>query len=1741
MSHEAPNTHPNQSHHTSHALSRRSFLRLAAGTLTALPTVVGGVLVATPTAAFAEDGLEAQAATTDVLKLVALRTTEVCVSVIDLTDGGRRAIVGAKVKIISRYNDKTAEATTGDNGVAVLRIAELAEQEARERTGAYTFRARIEVQAQGYRIFKTGLANITGGSGFEAGTERLQAGVPYPSRVSFDDWDILYSNNEFGIWKYNTYDHKLEIEFEGVAQSPLKVRLTSNADQTFAEGTTTPTNGRVTVSFGGRFLQEGHQQSLALGGNYLLQYSQRGVDYEVPLALVIRKGEGKLDDSPESYKFSDFAPLSSVSKLLEFKIPDNKAVIGGTKIRLFPSLSLPIMFSTDFISGLYSLSINITGLFTGWAEDDQGNPTWCDYWGYKTDKGNPDPKAWSKHPYNSPSKQLEKLKSGMAKDASDLYGKMKAWSKSSTKNNKKYGIGHVPKGGTLDHQFKVSVWLNNYVKWQERDKVWQCLGGSVAVNVGFEISFTKPFMFLYVPMYIVIAFNIDATFAEMVLAWTAKELLNPSTWQWDWGSQSIYFTITPKLSLTLGIGIKGFVSVSICAAISITGTIGLNFTSSPKQLPPNAAGKQLRYTVSAGFKITLNATLWLVSVEKSFDPWEAPNFIDSWRDSSSGMTAQDEEAALGAMAEELQAMSTLDYLNDPSAEYTVISEDALAELAEFEGDYTRMPAGGPEQGPETMEEVYEGTTHSLTSIVLPLFTVFAEEEYDEYEEEYDGELEAEAVADESAEGGAEGEGAPTEDAGATGTGTDAESAQPEGEDTQAENAPTENAAAAGTEAEGPQDTTEAAPAAQGDVTSEAGGQDAAPQEQDVPADSTSSDASSTAVTTPVDTAQVAAIPLALDVEQPAPQSDQPAQDAAAPQPEQPAQDAAPSDTEDAPQAQEDALQAQADATATRRYAQYNITRPYEFREVQSDVDAPGSQGGLKPKYDQVIIDNILSDARVKIVDIEDTPHIFRIGVVMVNGKPRTRVICNQLDRSIGKYGIGTHVFDFPIQGLATGVGGEDDPAGTRDLLFDYDFDVIVDQRVNREKNAKYPVMGYINLVVVSGFRANGSSTKISTLAKDQIITYACFFFRRRVERERLYLGSSVVRVRNTREFEDVTSYSVRADMLSYTTTWDGKHPYHMICCPRLALVDPDYGRTFEDGVVGFSPILCSFLDRAAERPDDLFNSDESSSGGATAVGIGLFFVSDHKISDSVQGKLARYRRLFLDFEDPAYIVRELGPIKDYSIYGMELSGKHISEEAGHPRSQWHLLQLFGSAITHPILLRVAWENVQRVPVVSTIKKASLATGNNDSAFEAAQLIPWKNGSFLATVNAKLSDEEREASAVAGDCKSHLYRVDITDYEGDPKFVFKSVGLDTHAVQSFCIDTYGDTIFWPVMQDGAPVYDHDELGEGVATGKTKNYYAIMASEFYSSTGYLDDAEGVFSEPYVFAETSHRMDTLAISYRSPDVYDASNLRATDVAFISTEIVDSKAGKGRIWYTSMPMVRSLTVIGVSAHCNTVVPGEDVGINIAVRNDGNQWLRTCQATIRTKDGSTTLFDDMVLFDEDTLMESQWNVRQEDGTLSDNKYGYWLAPGRSALYRVTCRVPESWSGTNEIVARIQALQFDANNQLRLSASGLSAQAESTQPLEYLYVLDEEPTDYLETDDGEYGVETDELSQAPITVKGGSSDGNEATPVKAEVLPRTGDDMPLGGMGLGLGALGAAMLAYSKRRTEIAAEETREE
>ncbi|MDO4405016.1 MAG: hypothetical protein Q4C09_08270, partial [Atopobiaceae bacterium] len=392
------------------ALSRRSFFRLAAGSLSMLPAVAGGVLVS-PVSAYGEENLEPQAET-GALTIVATRVDQVCVSVIDIENGRQsaRAIVGAHVKITSYFNNKSVEGTTDERGVAVLSIADLAEDDPK-KNGKYTFKAYLEASASGYRIFRTGLAVINGGKGFELGTQPIEPGVPYPSRVSFDDWDVLYTNNEFCRAKANDYTHEFAIELEGLSTSPLTIKLMDNEDKVYLQGTTTPKSGHATITFKGMFLNDSKKTAFSYGGNYLVQFTQGGTTYEHPISLVVCKPDGKPDEDPKIYdKIYKLAPLTSIAKLLEFDVPSWVPILNGGKMRLFPDFSFPLMVTVDPFAGIYVVSLNMASLIHGYIIDpDAGGECYADFFGYKTKRGLADPNAGKWHPYKTAVTQVKDM------------------------------------------------------------------------------------------------------------------------------------------------------------------------------------------------------------------------------------------------------------------------------------------------------------------------------------------------------------------------------------------------------------------------------------------------------------------------------------------------------------------------------------------------------------------------------------------------------------------------------------------------------------------------------------------------------------------------------------------------------------------------------------------------------------------------------------------------------------------------------------------------------------------------------------------------------------------------------------------------------------------------------------------------------------------------------------------------------------------------------------------------------------------------------------------------------------------------------------------------------------------------------------------------------------------------------------------------------------------------------------
>jgi dihydroorotate dehydrogenase electron transfer subunit len=212
------------------------------------------------------------------------------VTVYDMTKNARKPVPDAKVTITSHATKKTVTVTTNSNGVAMVDITDLAEDAGKKlRVPRYEFDGQIEIVKQGYQTFRAGRIHFEGARGLAVPTRLLIYQVPYPARVAFDDWDVLYTNNEFAVAKGNVVKHTIDIEFENAGTSSLSVTLFSTDNVPIAETTVQPSGGKAKAVFQKLFLRAGHADALPTGKGFLIRYTQNGQVYQCPIALVTAK------------------------------------------------------------------------------------------------------------------------------------------------------------------------------------------------------------------------------------------------------------------------------------------------------------------------------------------------------------------------------------------------------------------------------------------------------------------------------------------------------------------------------------------------------------------------------------------------------------------------------------------------------------------------------------------------------------------------------------------------------------------------------------------------------------------------------------------------------------------------------------------------------------------------------------------------------------------------------------------------------------------------------------------------------------------------------------------------------------------------------------------------------------------------------------------------------------------------------------------------------------------------------------------------------------------------------------------------------------------------------------------------------------------------------------------------------------------------------------------------------------
>ena len=770
---------------------------------------------------------------------------------------------------------------------------------------------------------------------------------------------------------------------------------------------------------------------------------------------------------------------------------------------------------------------------------------------------------------------------------------------------------------------------------------------------------------------------------------------------------------------------------------------------------------------------------------------------------------------------------------------------------------------------------------------------------------------------------------------------------------------------------------------------------------------------------------------------------------------------------------------------------------HNFNMPDASVKTLASEQGLIPDSDIMLAYNIMSDSRAKVVTVCGLPLVFRIASCLVapvykpgehitpdHYDPRMRVCAESLSSTSNdlKHWVLLGRDYYQIAG-----DEKKDPSD----LYDYDFAIHAEPSkldpVDEQRDI-WKQSTIVHLFIISGFRENGDNTSLQDVAADQVLTYCQIEFYRTVKGS---TGESAGGYGS----KALTFQMISSKGFSSRYAPEAHYLHHNFSCPHIYPIKEE-----ASGIV-YSSLYMSFLDRATTKDDKtlLFSNSKED----VDICLGTMFYN-----------LNTNRLVIPNSRD----VREhMGPIQDYSIFEMTCTERMSNS--------WHILMLRGNSHSHYYAVQTnahsyVEEDGSFIPAITAITRM-------EAREDRLRLVKWAgHEGFLASVGG-VPDVDNEKTTSG----AKLQHVTISGYDGtgDMQLSFEDVGSKNFNVSAFDVDPTGQFIFYPATRSGTDSGSYTD--EGPTKDEDVETYRIMACKL---------RDGKFTEPFVFAEVVHPIDSLSVFSEN----------SSAMAFISTHVTDVNAGKADLWFTSMPHVRSATVVQCSTISPYAFPGEQALFDVAVRNDGNVHLSGFTANLCEK-GAAVSSKAAVTFSKDSIVQSSWNPVNDAGVMQNVEPDYSLAPGATSVYRVAITVPDGWSGTKTVA-------ITASDAIAAPSGGgpaLSTQAEDDYDewyIDYTTVLDTYPTDELLIPAGDE-VDSDELEDAPITIlepqspdaggggSGSNGDKSSTTPpagssntASSNTIGKTGD--PLGGLGLAataLAAVGAAFAAYSGRRVAL--------
>ncbi len=683
---------------TTRNITRRDFLRAGVGSLFALPAIggVGFFSQARVAQALAPQSDSGGYFTNEQLaKITVVTRTELCITAVDvakvppntvITSKGLESgtippeafVVGANVRVTSRYNGKVVEGVTDDEGKIIFDIRELSENLENKNVNKldeYGFNATLQIECGGFRTFQTALFRANGSDVFVATTRSIDPGdqTPYPHMVSYDEWDILYTRNTFLTSTENKDEKSVVVEGRNFpdGQATVTVREKDGGAEV-ASTTASPSGGTLNATLKGQFGLLGGANAFKQGVEYEIAVTQSGKTYVWPVQIQMKEGVlSKASEAAPEFSIFQLATTSSDKSALDITWPDWIPIFGGQKANIMSPIKTPLAIKLDPF---------------GFCQITYSFPPY----GYKYDSGQENKEGWKFHPYDSAADAYKKYEKKFSEMVDQKVPTAYA-------NRNKYGYSKIAMGSVFD--IMVYAQIMAVSKWSTEKNIFQGDGGG-QLHLSCNYTFTWNFFAGPIPFLITCGFNFDAV-ASLMFGITSKMvdgakgtdlasflpgfLLDPTSWNIDFTNAGFSASITFSPFLSFGVGIAGVASASVRGKFILSFYFGL--TAAKNRPLPHVMG-----TMAAKVEVVLQFIFYTQTYSLDGLSLKETKLFDNWG-SVSGQSDNLKSQASGATGTLSDLIDGMSIVTEDMMSKTVEASGKLSSPLVSSSDGTLVPQG----------------------------------------------------------------------------------------------------------------------------------------------------------------------------------------------------------------------------------------------------------------------------------------------------------------------------------------------------------------------------------------------------------------------------------------------------------------------------------------------------------------------------------------------------------------------------------------------------------------------------------------------------------------------------------------------------------------------------------------------------------------------------------------------------------------------------------------------------------------------------------------------------------------------------------------------------------------------------------------------------------------------------------------------------------------------------------------